>query len=97
MQRRGVAADLQMNLPEGYVLEQIRKRLAKAERLDPMLLLSLTGRDEPIGRVRVTGSDLLVASSKRVRLDKILHWQGADNLFDKLVATRSARGSRSCP
>src|SRR4051812_37498622 len=33
----------QMNLPEGYVLEQLRQRFAKASRLSPMLLLALTG------------------------------------------------------
>lgn len=33
----------QMNLPEGYVLEQLRNRLAKVANLDPMLLLALSG------------------------------------------------------
>jgi HipA-like protein len=43
----------QMNLPEGYVLERLRQRLAKATAIDPMLLLALTGRDAAIGRVHV--------------------------------------------
>ena len=30
----------QMNLPEGYVLERLRQRLAKATTIDPMLLLA---------------------------------------------------------
>lgn len=30
----------QMNLPEGYVLEQLRNRLAKVTPVDPMLLLA---------------------------------------------------------
>lgn len=33
----------QMNLPEGYVLEQLRNRLAKVVNVDPMLLLALSG------------------------------------------------------
>lgn len=81
----------EMNLPEGYLLEQIRNRLAKTVRLDPMLLLSLTGRDEPIGRVRVTAPDLPAASSKRVRLEEILQWDGAEDLFDELVERYSFR------
>lgn len=43
----------QMNLPEGYVLEQLRHRLAKTTTLNPMLLLALTGSGSPIGRVQV--------------------------------------------
>ncbi len=43
----------QMNLPEGFMLEELRNRLAKIVNLDPMLLLSLTGAQCPIGRVTV--------------------------------------------
>ena len=43
----------QMNLPEGYVLEQLRNRLAKTVNVDPMLLLALSGSSSPIGRVQV--------------------------------------------
>lgn len=32
----------QMNLPEGYVLEQLRQRFAKVTPFDPLLLLALT-------------------------------------------------------
>ncbi len=32
----------QMNLPEGYVLDELRRRFAKASSLAPMLLLALT-------------------------------------------------------
>lgn len=42
----------QMNLPEGYVLEQLRNRLAKVANVDPMLLLALSGSSSPIGRVK---------------------------------------------
>ena len=50
----------QMNLPEGYVLERLRQRLAKAATMDPMLLLALTGRDAAIGRVHVEAPPELV-------------------------------------
>lgn len=75
----------EMNLPEGYVLEQIRNRLARSVRIDPMLLLALTGRDEPIGRVRVTAPELPEASKQRVSLGQILRWDGAESLFDELM------------
>ncbi|RON54546.1 hypothetical protein BK665_09440 [Pseudomonas frederiksbergensis] len=42
-----------MNLPEGYVLEMLRNRLAKTVNVDPMLLLALSGSSSPIGRVHV--------------------------------------------
>ncbi len=38
----------QMNLPEGYELEQLRNRLAKFANVDPMLLLALSGSSSPI-------------------------------------------------
>jgi len=34
---RGLHPIFQMNLPEGYVLEQLRNRLAKVANVDPML------------------------------------------------------------
>lgn len=82
----------QMNLPEGYVLERLRHRVAKTTAVDPMLLLALTGRDAAIGRVRVEPpSGLLRAlglpagDSRRERLEEILAWDGAGHLFDELA------------
>lgn len=48
----------QMNLPEGYVLEQLRNCLAKVANIDPMLLLALSGSSSPIGRVAVSSSEV---------------------------------------
>lgn len=82
----------QMNLPEGYVLERLRQRLAKATTVDPMLLLALTGRDAAIGRVHVRAPLELVQSfapaeleGRGERLSQILAWDGAENLFDELA------------
>jgi serine/threonine-protein kinase HipA len=80
-----------MNLPEGYVLSEIRDRLAKVARIDPLLLLAITGDSHPIGRL-VLHSDALakllpdrgVAPSGE-KLDEILHWKGGGDLFDELV------------
>ena len=82
----------QMNLPEGYVLERLRQRLAKATTVDPMLLLALTGRDAAIGRVQVQAPLELVESlapeaqeGRGEHLSQILAWNGAENLFDELA------------
>jgi serine/threonine-protein kinase HipA len=81
----------QMNLPEGYVLEQLRNRLAKATPLDPMLLLALTGREAAIGRVRVEAPELEASlaesrnGNKGESLKSILAWDGAENLFNALA------------
>ena len=82
----------QMNLPEGYVLEHLRQRLAKTTPFDAMLLLALTGRDAAIGRVQVDApnelfTDLVPAepTPKGERLSEILAWDGAENLFNELA------------
>lgn len=80
----------QMNLPEGYVLEQLRNRLAKIATVDPMLLLALSGSSSPIGRVTVASQeiDALLARQQRSRgerLEEILAWDGAEDLFADLV------------
>ncbi|SDW37337.1 HipA N-terminal domain-containing protein [Pseudomonas syringae] len=55
---RGLHPVFQMNLPEGYVLEQLRNRLAKIASVDPMLLLALSGSSSPIGRVKVSSPEV---------------------------------------
>lgn len=79
----------QMNLPEGYVLEQLRNRLAKVVNVDPMLLLALSGGSSPIGRVAVS-SDQVDALLHRQqfpgeKLEEILAWDGAEDIFAALV------------
>lgn len=80
----------QMNLPEGYVLEQLRNRLAKTTSVNPMLLLALTASASPIGQVTVQ-SDVIRAMQLRdeqprgENLAQILAWDGAEDLFATLV------------
>ncbi len=70
----------QMNLPEGYVLEQLRNRLAKVTPVDPMLLLALSGSSSPIGRVAVSSLEVDALLQRQQfpgeRLDEILAWDG---------------------
>lgn len=87
---RELAPIFQMNLPEGYVLDRLRQRLAKATPIDPMLLLALTGREAAIGRVHVRAPPALSerlapASQPGERLSQILAWDGAEDLFEELA------------
>ncbi|KPW29782.1 Uncharacterized protein ALO59_02565 [Pseudomonas amygdali pv. mellea] len=79
----------QMNLPEGYVLEQLRNRLAKIASVDPMLLLALSGSSSPIGRVAVHSPEVDALLQRQQfpgeRLDEILSWDGAEDIFAGLV------------
>ncbi|MFC6297457.1 type II toxin-antitoxin system HipA family toxin [Pseudomonas sp. CCM 7893] len=89
--RRELHPIFQMNLPEGYVLEQLRNRLAKTVRVDPMLLLALSGSSAPIGRVFVSSAqvnELIQRNSPPANgesLAQILAWDGAEDLFADLV------------
>lgn len=79
----------QMNLPEGYVLEQLRNRLAKTTKVDPMLLLALSGSSSPIGRVRVNSAEVDALLQRQEfpgeRLEEILAWNGTEDIFAGLV------------
>lgn len=78
----------QMNLPEGFLLEQLQNRLAKIVNLDPMMLLALSGGQAPIGRVKVHSefvNPLVGEQGKGERLSEILAWDGTENLFTELV------------
>ncbi|WPP00035.1 type II toxin-antitoxin system HipA family toxin [Pseudomonas sp. HR96] len=80
----------QMNLPEGYVLEQLRNRLAKSTPINPMLLMALAGSGSPIGRVRVEAPSLdewlqRAPQPSGERLDELLAWDGAQDLFASLL------------
>jgi len=77
----------QMNLPEGYVLEQLRLRFAKTVRLDPMLLLAMTGGEAAIGRVRLRPPQGESASAPAMPLPALLAHQGSENLFRQLADT----------
>ena len=75
--RRELHPIFQMNLPEGFVLEQLRNRLAKTVNVDPMLLLALSGSYSPIGRVFVSTpkiSELIQIDRKSTRLNSS-HWE----------------------
>lgn len=47
----------QINMPEGYLLERLRNRLAKLTGADPLWLISAMSCETSIGRVRLTPAD----------------------------------------
>lgn len=75
----------QMNLPEGFVLERLRARFAKTSRLDPMMLLALTGGSAGIGRVRLTLPDPIERTAPPIALADLLAHEGTGNLFEQLT------------
>ncbi|WP_428551589.1 type II toxin-antitoxin system HipA family toxin [Pseudomonas edaphica] len=89
--RRELHPIFQMNLPEGYVLEQLRNRLAKTVKVDPMLLLALSGSSAPIGRVFVISDQINELIQRNgppangENLAEILAWDGVEDLFADLV------------
>ncbi len=86
----------EMNLPEGYVLEQLQHRFAKTLPMDPMLLLTLTGGQAAVGRVSTHSGNSPVASiDAGVKLESILTWNGSEDLFRVLSARYLTRTGMS--
>lgn len=78
----------QVNLPEGFLLEELQNRLAKIVNLDPIMLLALSGGQAPIGRLAVQSdfvNPLASTQGKGEHLSDILTWDGTENLFAELV------------
>ncbi len=77
----------QMNMPEGYLLERLRNRLAKLTGADPLQLISAMACETSIGRVRLTPADRDAPepTSPPMRLDAILAYRGAEGLFQDLM------------
>jgi serine/threonine-protein kinase HipA len=73
-----------MNLPEGYVLERLRARWAKATPEDPMLLLARTSHGEPIGRLRVAEQGAERRHPRGENLETVLAYPGAERVFEAL-------------
>lgn len=87
----GLHPVFQMNMPEGFMLEQLRNRLAKTLQLNEMALLAISGSQAPIGRIQVDPTEITRGILKRSgarrgeNLSEILNWDGKENIFDELV------------
>lgn len=81
-----------MNLPEGYLANQIRRRMAMELQVDEMRMLSLVGQNQ-IGRL--TFSDPLSTEttlSAQVGLKELLHDPHSEKIFEFLVDAYFASG-----
>jgi serine/threonine-protein kinase HipA len=81
-----------MNVPEGYLADQIRRRMAKHVQVDEMRMLSLIGENQ-IGRL--TYRDPLsteVEVKPQVGLKELLNEKHSEKIFEFLVETYFASG-----
>lgn len=81
-----------MNVPEGFLADQIKRRMAKHIQVDEMRMLSLIAGNQ-IGRLSY--QDPLAPLEKlkaQVGLKEILHEQHSDKIFEFLVDTYFASG-----
>jgi len=68
---------------------RVVNRLAKVVNVDPMLLLALSGSSSPIGRVAVSSHEVDALLRRQQfpgeKLEEILAWDGAEDIFAGLV------------
>jgi len=83
-----------MNLPEGFLLEQCRTRLENVARVDPLLLLGITGDAHPIGRLAMSSDALETLRPGRAALASRSCWSGT---APRVCSTSSWTGTRSDP
>jgi len=90
-----------MNLPEGFLLVQFRARLENVARVEPLLLLGITGDAHPIGRLAMSSDALETLRPGRAALangeclEELLEWDGAEGLFHELVDRYALRSGIS--
>ncbi len=76
-----------MNVPEGFLADQIKRRMAKHMQVDEMRLLSIIGGNQ-IGRLSYENPvEASVPVKAQVGLQEILSAQGSQGVFDFLVDT----------
>lgn len=75
-----------MNLPEGALAQQLRLAFSKAiQHFSDLDLLKIVGKSQ-IGRLRFTGKDEPLADIPLQNIDDLLLHDGADGLFEDLLA-----------
>lgn len=86
----------QMNLPEGPLLEVIRRAIAKVVGDDDLSILRVTGGNQ-IGRNRfsLSGSDLPVVVETEETLEELLTYPDTVELFNELVSRYALRSGIS--
>ncbi len=76
-----------MNVPEGFLADQIKRRMAKHMQVDEMRLLSVIGGNQ-IGRLTYQNPiEALVSVRAQVGLQEILSADASQGVFEFLVDT----------
>ncbi len=83
---------LQMNLPEGYLLQVLQEQFGPHIGASPMALLSVVGRNM-VGRVQVAaaGTDLNVPT-KAIEVAELLQGDNSEQVFAELVRQHASSG-----
>jgi serine/threonine-protein kinase HipA len=82
----------QMNLPEGHLLRVLQERFGPVVGANPMVLLSVVGRNT-IGRVRVAPEGaVLDEPAKAVDVAALLNGDNSEEAFGELVREHAASG-----
>ncbi|MDO8889483.1 MAG: type II toxin-antitoxin system HipA family toxin [Hydrogenophaga sp.] len=83
---------LQMNLPEGYLLQVLQEQFGPHIGASPMALLSVIGRNM-VGRLQVAapGADL-TAEAKPIEVAKLLRGDNSEQAFAQLVRQHATSG-----
>ena len=95
-QSRDLHPIFQMNLPEGALLEVIRRAIAKLVRNDDLSILRVTGGNQ-VGRNRFSlpGDDVPNVNETPETLDALLTYPNARELFQELVERYALRSGVS--
>lgn len=93
---RGLHPVFQMNLPEGALLESIRRAIAKLIGEDDLSILRVTGGNQ-VGRNRFSlpGDGMPGISETQESLDELLTYPDTTELFHELVARYALRSGVS--
>jgi serine/threonine-protein kinase HipA len=83
---------LQMNLPEGYLLQVLQEQFGPHIGADPIALLSVIGRNM-VGRVQVAaGGAVLDEPAKPIEVAKLLQGDNSEEAFAELVRQHATSG-----
>lgn len=81
----------QVNLPEGFLLSELKEQLGPHLGSRPLELLCVIGQNM-IGRVQVSAGDTLAPGAARLKLEPLLHGASSAEVFLNLLRQYAASG-----
>src|SRR5271167_466338 len=83
---------LQMNLPEGYLLQVLQEEFGPQIGADPMALLSVIGRNM-VGRIQVAAAGAVLSEpAKPIEVAELLQGDNSEQAFAELVRQHATSG-----